>query len=200
MSQPRARSGIRPRDERPQNRALPRDTQSSEHRTLNRDIVQLRKLVVSALRRLTNRNDPEYEDLVQIALLGVIARSQSDASGLDYSPHWAGRIARALTIDRLRARARELRVLESAGDVDRVATESSSSPEHVTAIREQLQRLDSGLSKLSKGHGSVIHLHDVLGYKLNEIAETLDISVAAAQSRLVRGRRALLNWLETGER
>ena len=41
-------------------------------------------------------------------------------------------------------------------------------------------------------------LHDVLGHNLAEVAEMSGITVAAAQSRLVRGRREFLKRMGPG--
>jgi len=45
-------------------------------------------------------------------------------------------------------------------------------------------------------HAEAVFLHDVLGHELAEIAIMTQVSVSAAQSRLVRGRRELFRRLD----
>jgi RNA polymerase sigma-70 factor (ECF subfamily) len=150
-------------------------------------------VVDAALRRVITTRDQEYEDLIQSALEAVfVAMCKNEFRGDSSVSTWASTIARNVAIDALRARARERRVFDHPGDTEAVAARSRSagtSPEQLADVREQLTRFYDALWKLSPTKAQVVYLHDVLGHRLEEVALSLGISIAAAQSRLVRGRR-----------
>jgi RNA polymerase sigma-70 factor, ECF subfamily len=158
-------------------------------------LESLRPVVNGALRRLLSRKDPEYEDVVQTALEGVLATIDEGRFGGVCPPKWAATIARNVAIDQLRARARERRIFSYGDDLDPTCS-SNTQPEQLADLREQLQRLYQALDALGPRRATVVYLHDVLGYELPEIAGALGTSVAAAQSRLVRGRHALSRALQ----
>jgi DNA-directed RNA polymerase specialized sigma24 family protein len=68
---------------------------------------------------------------------------------------------------------------------------AGADPERVASAREGLAQFAGELSGLGEAHAEVVYMHDVLGHELTEIAVLLGITVAAAQSRLVRGRRRM---------
>ena len=53
------------------------------------------------------------------------------------------------------------------------------------------------LGRMRPKHAEAVLLHDVLGHDLAEIAVMTGASAAAAQSRLVRGRKELLRRAKT---
>jgi len=163
------------------------------------EFARLRFVVEAALRRVTSTRDPDYEDLIQSALEGVLQAIERAPPAFERSEHWVAAVARNITIDRLRARTRERRVFfqEDAESVAVPSNAPSSEPEHMTHVRKEIRRLDRALLALGPRRGVVVYLHDVLGYPLVEVAETIGTSVAAAQSRLVRGRHALLRVMRS---
>ena len=111
---------------------------------------------------------------------------------------WAAVIARNVAVDAIRARARERRVIAHDGDAladERGHAEGDLGPERLTDLHETLDRVNRALRGLGPKKARVVYLHDVLGYQLEEVATMLGTSVAAAQSRLVRGRREIIETI-----
>jgi len=62
-----------------------------------------------------------------------------------------------------------------------------------------LDRVNRALAGLGPNKARVVYLHDILGYQLAEVAQMIGTSIAAAQSRLVRGRREIVVSIGPGE-
>jgi RNA polymerase sigma-70 factor (ECF subfamily) len=135
-------------------------------------------------------NDPDYEDVLQSAFEQILcAIRRRSFRGEGSLAGWARAIAHNVAVDRVRARSREQRVFADE-DVE-VAAElraASPGPDRLAHARRELGQFASALSKLRHGKAQVVYLHDVLGHDLSEVARAMGITVAAAQSRLVRGR------------
>jgi RNA polymerase sigma-70 factor (ECF subfamily) len=64
------------------------------------------------------------------------------------------------------------------------------------ATPEESLDLDSAVSKLPAGAREVFVLHDVEGYRHEEIAEMLGLATGTSKSQLHRARMALRAWLD----
>lgn len=162
-------------------------------------LKNVQSTVDTVVRRLVGSTDPEYEDLVQSSLVNVLATFDGGKFRGDCPPRgWAAVIARNVAVDAIRARARERRVISHDGDAvadERGRTEGDLGPERLTDLHETLDRVNRALRGLGPKKARVVYLHDVLGYQLEEVATMLGTSVAAAQSRLVRGRREIIETI-----
>ncbi len=161
-------------------------------------VVGLAPAMAASLRRVLGSEDPDYEDVLQSALERVFTTLGTNSFRGECSlAGWASIIARNVAIDALRARSRERGVLsldENVADVLRRPS-GDAGPERLASARQQLKLLDEALAALRPSCAIVLYLHDVVGHDLAEIAETLSISVSAAQSRLVRGRREVVEGI-----
>jgi RNA polymerase sigma-70 factor (ECF subfamily) len=105
---------------------------------------------------------------------------------------WASAITCNVALNALRSRRTERKYIARGleqGMLEEV--EQARDVERELLARREIERVRGELSQMSEERSEVLLLHDMLGKDLSEVAVLLDISVSAAQSRLVRGRREL---------
>jgi RNA polymerase sigma-70 factor (ECF subfamily) len=159
-------------------------------------VDQLEPIVERTLMRVLQRRTSDFEDLVQITferIIKTLIQRRFDAR-CSLST-WASAIATHVGIDSLRSKIRERRLFETS--------KGSLPPEPPSGVdaavrleaRAEVARIQRVLARMKPAHAEAVLLHDLLGHNLSEIATITGASVAAAQSRLVRGRRAFLRRL-----
>ena len=145
-----------------------------------------RPVLARTVHRLLGAADNDFDDLVQVAaieLLHSLDRYRGDCS-LDT---WASTIAANVVYKHIRRRGLERNIFAR-----------ELSPEDVPQTAHQHPVLRAMVEQVMRHLGQIVHerawtflLHDVHGYSLDEVAGITGVTVAAAQSRLVRGRREL---------
>jgi RNA polymerase sigma-70 factor (ECF subfamily) len=181
----------------PSDEELVEAVQRGETSIASRLYDRLLGAVDHALYRVFGRREHDHDDLVQAAfeqiVLTLSRRSYARACSLQT---WASTIATHVAFNALRARRRERRVFDRdpavASDSEPV---SSADLERTAGARADLERVRASLVQMKPERAETVFLHDVLGHDLAEIALMTRVSVSAAQSRLVRGRRELRHRL-----
>jgi RNA polymerase sigma-70 factor (ECF subfamily) len=149
---------------------------------------RLRPRVEGTLRRLLGGNDADHDDLVQLAMIALVDAVE-DYRGECSLESWASAITAKVAYKHLRRRRLERKLFdgqEPSGDL----AGPSSLLRSVTA-RDLVTRVRRHLDAMAPDKAWAFLLHDVCGFDLREIAGMTETTVAAAQSRLVRGRREL---------
>jgi RNA polymerase sigma-70 factor (ECF subfamily) len=158
-------------------------------------------VIHSTLDRLLGSRENDREDLVQATFEQIVMTLMRGrfAGGCRLST-WASSVAAHVAYNTLRARRRARRVFDpiELGEVaDRAAVGDG---ERDASAREEIVAVRSHLTAMKPERAMALVLHDVLGHELAEISAMLGISVSAAQSRLVRGRRDLLERMGASDR
>jgi RNA polymerase sigma-70 factor (ECF subfamily) len=153
---------------------------------------RLINVVSATLIRVMGSRGQDHDDLVQSAfeqiVITLVRRRFAGACSLS---SWAATVTTHVALNALRSRVRERRVIDRKIEIDAFTATVSSDMERSTDQRALLHRLREELSRMDQSKATVLVLHDVLGHELAEIAVLTAVSVSAAQSRLVRGRREL---------
>ena len=145
-------------------------------------------VVDRTLRRLLGRNDPERQDLFQQTMVEIV-RTVDRYRGECPLDAWIATLAAHVVYKHIRHRKVERRVLDETLPFETIAAADHSA--HQAMLRSTIDRVAEHLARIDPGRAWAFLLHDVHGYDLREVARIMGISPAAAQSRLVRGRKAL---------
>ncbi|HEV8245660.1 MAG TPA: RNA polymerase sigma factor, partial [Polyangiaceae bacterium] len=153
---------------------------------------QLLDVVDHTLYRVFGRREADHDDLMQQSFEQIVRtlsrRSYARACSLRT---WASTIASHVGFNALRARRRERRIIDRTSPADLEHDAPGVDAEQAAVARSELDEVRAVLVELKPDQAETLFLHDVLGHELAEIALMTGISVSAAQSRLVRGRREL---------
>jgi len=147
-------------------------------------------------RLLGGRSDADHDDVVQQALIELVTtidRYRGECS-LD---SWASTIAAHVVYKHIRRRKLERRVFSSMAPELFAETRSSVRAGREALMRSGVRRVLEHLGSMDEAKAWAFVLHDVCGFDLREIARIAGVSVAAAQTRLVRGRREVHALIES---
>jgi len=151
---------------------------------------RVRAEVDRTLYRLLGSRDVDHEDMAQLAMIELIYtidRYRGECS-LD---SWTSTLTAHVVYKQLRRRQTERRLFDGLSTPDELQIPSPSGPGRQAMARNAIARIVEHIQELEENRAWTFVLHDVLGYDLREIATITGASMAAAQTRLVRGRREL---------
>jgi len=146
-----------------------------------------RPIVDKTVRRLLGRPDPDQQDISQQVMVEIV-RSVDRYRGECPLDAWIATLAAHVVWKSIRRRRLERRVMvvDSTFEV-----EASDHPVQNAVMRSVIRRVTEHLLAMDESRAWAFLLHDVHGYDVRETAQIMEVSEAAAQSRLVRGRKEL---------
>jgi RNA polymerase sigma-70 factor, ECF subfamily len=155
---------------------------------------RLLPVVDAALYRIFGVREQDHADLVQAAFEQIVnALTRRRFSARCSLAGWASVVTCHVGLSALRSRKRERRVIDHRTDpeVSIRSAAANGDPERQMLIDRELSTVRAHLSEMDSERATALLLH-AAGYRIEEIAQLAGVSVAAAQSRLSRGRRDLM--------
>jgi RNA polymerase sigma-70 factor, ECF subfamily len=149
---------------------------------------RIRPQIDRTIARLLTPDDIDQDDIAQQAMIELV-RTIGHYRGDCALDSWTSTITARVVYKHIRRRRIERRIFGSF-DSELVASMRSDSHTGREAMaRTVIPRVVAHLCAIDESRAWAFVLHDVCGYDLREIAEITGVTVAAAQTRLVRGRR-----------
>jgi len=162
-------------------------------------VRQNEKLVYNTALRLLS--DPEEAECVLQETFLKVLEALPDFKGNSSLSTWIYRIATNYALMRLRSRKKSPGPLESSeGQISESVVENfnrsiGTNPLRAVMNVELRHAMDEAIQELPPKFRSVFVLKDIEGYSLKEIADMLDMSLAAVKSNLHRARLFLRDRL-----
>lgn len=138
------------------------------------------------VRRLLSSRPVDQDDVAQDTLLELV-RGLGAYRGDCTLATWIERITTFVVLKRHRTLRLERRVFDTMTEAA-LSVPGPGSTERQTLTRSLIDRILDRLAHVRRERLLAWALFDLQGYTLEELASTLHITVAAAQSRVVRGR------------
>jgi RNA polymerase sigma-70 factor (ECF subfamily) len=143
------------------------------------------KLYRFALRLLGS--EEEAKDVVQEVFIRVW-NGREQMNQVQNWEAWCMRIAKNLSLDRIRAWQRKnTHPLEEGFDV----RQQELTPYETTELQESMQSISNLIASLPEKQRQVIHLRDIEGYSYNEICEILELDMNQVKVNLFRARNSV---------
>ncbi len=177
--------------------------QHGDRRVADELYRRLSGVVERTLYKVFGRREPDHDDIVQMAFEQVVETlTRQQFAGACSLETWAARVAGHVGLNALRSRRRERRWIDRQTDAVGVSEQRPATQDAERAIeaRGRLERVRHHLVSMKPEQAETVFLHDALGHDLAEIALMTGASVAATQSRLVRGRKELFKRLDRDEK
>ena len=145
-----------------------------------------RPVVERTVRRLLGARDTDTEDLCQLAFIELVNTIEQFRGECPLDA-WVSMISARIVYKHLRRRKLERRLFSRTPL--QVAPEVAATARHSSLLRDLVKRVSEHLTRVDDSRAFTFLLHDAYGYDLKEIAQITGVTVSAAQTRLVRGRR-----------
>jgi len=138
------------------------------------------------------------EDILQETLISAYQKIQGFRGESKFSS-WLFRIATNYCLMHKRKNSREINISSTDNDPENIAWEIpdwSNNPAEQYSEKEFQEILDNALGQLPEIYRSMFLLKDVEGFKSEEIAKMLDISLPNVKARTLRARAMLQKILK----
>jgi RNA polymerase sigma-70 factor (ECF subfamily) len=143
-------------------------------------------MVARTVQRLLGASDSDFDDLAQVAMIELL-HSLDRYRGECSLDTWTATISANVVYKHIRRRGLERHIFARELAPEDVPQTAHQRP----VLRGMVERVMHHLAQMAHERAWTFLLHDVHGYSLDEVAAITGATVAAAQSRLVRGRREL---------